>query len=157
MVSSPYSRVFASIRGSLPEGEMSVDLPLKDEVYEVVNCAFEVLNELGHGLLEKPYENALVVEFGLRNIRVKQQTRYDVIYKGIRVGDYIPDLIVYDKMVIDAKVVERIGDLELGQMLNYLKITNMPVGLILNFKRAKLEWKRVVLQDREPRMDANER
>ena len=136
---------------------MSVDLPLKDEVYEVVNCAFEVLNTLGHGLLEKPYENALVVEFGLRNIRVKQQTRYDVMYKGVRVGDYIPDLIVNDQIVVDAKVVDHITDHDLGQMLNYLRITGLEVGVIMNFKRAKLEWKRVVLQEREPRMDANER
>ncbi len=136
---------------------MSVDLPLKDEVYEVVNCAFEVLNELGHGLLEKPYENALVVEFGLRNISVKQQARYDVMYKGVRVGDYIPDLIVNDQIVVDAKVVDHITDHDLGQMLNYLRITGLEVGVIMNFKRAKLEWKRVVLQEREPRMDANER
>jgi GxxExxY protein len=119
---------------------------LKGEVFEVVNCAFEVLNTLGHGLLEKPYENALVVEFGLRGIPVRQQERFDIIYKGHRVGDYIPDLIVYDKLVVDAKAIECIGDHELGQVLNYLKITKLSVGVILNFKRAKLEWKRVVLQ-----------
>ncbi len=121
-------------------------LLLKQEVYEVVNCAFEVLNTLGHGLLEKPYENALVVEFELRGIPVRQQERFDIVYKGVRVGDYVPDLIAYDKVVVDTKVVESIGDHELGQMLNYLKISKLPVGLILNFKRAKLEWKRVVLQ-----------
>jgi GxxExxY protein len=105
----------------------------------------EVLNELGHGLLEKPYENALVVEFGLQGIPVRQQPRFDVQYKGVAVGEYVPDLIAFDQIVVDTKVIERITNHERGQMMNYLKITGMRLGVILNFKRAKLEWKRVVL------------
>ncbi len=120
-------------------------LLLKDEVYRIVGCAMEVLNTLGHGLLEKPYENALVVEFKLRGIPYKQQPRFDVIYKGVKVGDYIPDLIVFDKIVVDAKTIERITDVERGQILNYLKITGLRVGLILNFKKPKLEWERLIL------------
>lgn len=111
----------------------------------VIGCAMEVLNSLGHGLLEKPYENALVVEFGLRGVPVAQQPLYNVVYKGVTVGEYVPDLIVADEVVVDTKVIERITDHELGQMLNYLKITGLSVGLILNFKRSKLEWKRVSL------------
>ncbi len=110
----------------------------------IVSCAFEVLNTLGHGQLEKPYENALCVEFGLRGIPWSQQPRYDVIYKTIKVGEYVPDLIVFDVVVVDAKVIDRITDHELGQMINYLKITWHPIGLILNFKRGRLEWKRVI-------------
>ena len=83
----------------------------------------EVLNTLGHGLLEKPYENALVVDFKLHNIPFKQQPQYDVIYKSVKVGVYIPDLIVYDQIVVDTKTVERITNIERGQILNYLKIT----------------------------------
>jgi GxxExxY protein len=105
----------------------------------------EVLNTLGHGLLEKPYENALVVEFKLRKVAFQQQPRFEVKYKSVSVGEYVPDLIVADRVVVDAKVIETITDNELGQMLNYLKITGLRVGLILNFRRAKLEWKRVVL------------
>lgn len=116
----------------------------KKEVFEVVGCAMEVLNELGHGLLEKPYENALAVELELNNIIVQQQSRYKVIYKGVQVGEYIPDLITHEKLVVDTKVVERITDNEIGQMMNYLKITGLRVGVILNFKRPKLEWKRIV-------------
>jgi GxxExxY protein len=122
-------------------------LILQAETEAVIGCAFEVLNELGHGLLEKPYENALVVEFGLRAIRCEQQRRYDVFYKTVKVGEYIPDLIACGSVVVDVKVIERITDHELGQMLNYLKITGHPVGLILNFRRARLEWKRVVNTD----------
>ncbi|MHC5164940.1 MAG: GxxExxY protein [Planctomycetota bacterium] len=121
------------------------EIILKEEVFEVVGCAIEVLNELGHGLLEKPYENALAVELKLRNILVKQQVRHKVIYKGVQVGEYVPDLITHEKLIVDTKVIERITNYELGQMVNYLKIANLRVGLILNFKRPKLEWKRVVL------------
>ncbi len=120
-------------------------LLLKEEVFQIVGCAMEVLNTLGHGLLEKPYENALVVEFGLRNIPYKQQPHFDVVYKGVKVGDYIPDLIVFDKVVVDTKTIDRITDVERGQILNYLKITELRVGLILNFKKPRLEWERIVL------------
>ena len=68
-------------------------------------------------------------------------------YKGKVVGEYVPDLIAFEQIVVDTKVIERIGDHELGQMMNYLKITGLKVGVILNFKRAKLEWKRVVLEE----------
>lgn len=119
-------------------------LRFEAETSAVISCAFEVLNTLGHGLLEKPYENALCVEFGLRGIPWTQQPRYDVIYKTVKVGEYVPDLIVYGCVVVDTKVIDRITDHELGQMLNYLKITGHPVGLILNFKRGRLEWRRVI-------------
>ena len=120
------------------------ELILKEEVFGVVGCAMEVLNELGHGLLEKPYENALVVELGLKNISVEQQSRYEVMYKGVQVGEYVPDLITHGKLVVDTKVIEQITNHNLGQMLNYLKITGLKVVLILNFKHPKLEWKRIV-------------
>jgi GxxExxY protein len=126
-------------------------LILKAEPEAIIGCGFEVLNILGHGLLEKPYENALVVEFGLRSIQFEQQRRYDVLYKTVKVGEYVPDLIAFGAVVVDAKVIERITDHELGQMLNYLKITGHPVGLILNFRRARLEWKRVINTNRMER------
>jgi len=112
---------------------------------QIIGCAMEVLNTLGHGLLEKPYENALTVEFENRGIVFLQQARYPVLYKGQKVGEYIPDLIVGNQVVVDTKVVERLGDHEYGQMINYLKITGLHVGLIINFRSARLQWKRVVL------------
>ncbi len=118
---------------------------LKEEVHAIVGCAFEVLNTLGHGLLEKPYENALCVEFAQRKIPFAQQPRYDVVYKGVKVGEYIPDLIACQSIVIDTKTIDRITDIERGQILNYLKITGLKVGLILNFKHPRLEWERLVL------------
>ena len=117
----------------------------KEEVFQIVGCAIEVLNTLGHGLLEKPYENALAVEFGLRNVPFLQQPLFDIVYKGHKVGLFVPDLIAFDAVVVDTKVIDRITDHERGLMLNYLRITNLRVGVILNFKHAKLEWERIVL------------
>ncbi len=117
----------------------------KEEVFQIVGCAIEVLNTLGHGLLEKPYENALAVEFGMRNIPFRQQPLFDVLYKGQKVGLFIPDLIAFDDVVVDTKVIDGITDHERGLMLNYLRITKLRVGVILNFKHAKLEWERIVL------------
>ena len=105
----------------------------------------EVLNEVGHGFHEKIYENALVVEFGLKQIPFQQQTQHPVIYKTVQVGIYIPDLICFDVIVVDTKTIDKITDHEIGQMLNYLRITGCQLGIIINFKNAKLEWKRVVL------------
>jgi len=121
------------------------DLLLKDEVYKIVGCAMEVLNGLGHGLHEKPYENALVVEFGLNSIPFAQQPRYDIIYKQVKIGEYVPDLTAFAAVVVDAKVIDAITDHERGKMINYLRISGLKVGVILNFKRAKLEWERIVL------------
>ena len=122
------------------------ELVLKDEAHRIVGCAMEVLNTLGHGLLEKPYENSLVVEFGLQNVPYRQQPRFDVEYKSVKVGEYVPDLICFDQIVVDTKAIERITNHEIGQMMNYLKITDLKLGLLLNFKHAKLEWKRIVLE-----------
>jgi len=121
------------------------ELLFKEEVYRVVGCAMEVLNTLGHGLLEKPYENALVVEFQQQEIPYAQQPRFPVIYKSVNVGEYIPDLIVFDKIIVDTKAIEQIGNNEKAQIINYLKITVLRVGLLLNFKHVKLEWERIIL------------
>jgi GxxExxY protein len=121
---------------------------LWEECHRVVGCAFEVLKEVGHGLKEKTYENSLVVEFGLRGIPFEQQRRFPVVYKGVVVSEYVPDLITFGQLIVDTKVIDRITDHEKGQMLNYLRIAKLPVGLILNFKRAKLEWERVILSSR---------
>jgi len=128
----------------LPE-ENDGKLLFRDEVFQIVGCAIEVLNTLGHGLVEKPYENALVVEFGLRTIPFQQQPTFDVLYKGQKVGLFIPDLIAFDAIVVDTKVIDQITDHERGLMLNYLRITKLRVGVILNFKHRKLEWQRIAL------------
>jgi GxxExxY protein len=119
------------------------DYAFEDQTYAVIGAALEVLSRLGHGINEKPYENALVIELGLREIYCRQQTRFDVIYKTFKVAEYIPDLIAADKIIVDAKVIDRITNHERGQMINYLRITGLPLGLIFNFRYAKLQWERL--------------
>jgi PD-(D/E)XK nuclease superfamily len=101
-------------------------LLLKIELLQIVGSSIEVLNALGRRLLEKPYENALVVAFALRRILFCQQPSFDVRYKEKKFG-----------------VFDRITDHEHGLMLNDLRITDLRVGVILNFKHRKLEWERI--------------
>lgn len=122
-------------------------LILKDEVYRIVGSAIAVLRDIGHGLHEKPYENALTVEFASQQIGFTQQQRVPILYRNTQVGEYVPDLIAFGVVVVDTKVIDRITDHERGQMMNYLRITRLKVGVVLNFKRAKLEWERIVLSD----------
>jgi GxxExxY protein len=120
-------------------------LLLKDETHQILGCAFEVLNEIGHGLHEKIYENGLVVAFNLKGIPCDQQKRFPVLFRDVVVGEFVPDLIAFSLVIVDAKVIDRITDHERGKMTNYLRITKLRVGLILNFKHARLEWERIVL------------
>ena len=118
---------------------------LKAETEKIIGFAFEVLNEVGHGLNEKIYENSPAVLFKLNNIVFDQQRRFSVHFRGVEVGEFVPDLIAFGSVIVDTKVIDRITDHERGQMLNYLRITKLRVGLISNFKNARLEFERVVL------------
>src|SRR6266496_2917046 len=94
------------------------DYVCNQETHVIIGRAFEVLNELGPGLKEKCYENALVVEFKLHVIAFEQQRRFEVLYKGVPVGEFIPDLVAFGTVIVDAKCIDRITDHERGQMLN---------------------------------------
>ena len=102
-----------------------------------------VHNMLGPGLREKPYENALVIALRNKSLRAEAQKAYPIRYCGQAVGDCIPDITVSGNLLIDVKSIEVIGDNEIAQMLNYLRISGLKVGLIINFKNAKLEWQRI--------------
>ena len=121
------------------------ELILKDEVYAIISCALEIINGIGHGLHEKPYENSLAVEFRHRGIPFIQQPKFPVMWREVLVGEFIPDLIVFEKIIVDTKTIEHITPIERGQMLNYLRITGLPLCLIINFKKLKLEWERIIL------------
>ena len=116
----------------------------KEESDLLIGYAIDVHNGIGHGFHEKPYENGLVVEFRYRKIAYEQQRKFNITYREEKVGEYIPDLLVFDKIVVDTKVIERITDSETGRMMNYLKVTGYRLGYIINFKHSKLEWKRVI-------------
>lgn len=109
----------------------------------VIGIAFEVMNGLGFGFREKPYERPMVREFQLRSIPFDQQKVFPLLYKGTVVDELIPDLIVFDEIIVDTKTIKQITDRELAQMLSYLKATGLPIGLIINFGNPKVEIRRV--------------
>jgi GxxExxY protein len=91
------------------------ELLLQKEVYAVVGCAIEVLNVRGHGLHEKIYENCLCVEFRLRGIIYTQQERHRVLYKGELVGEYVPDLVVQQTLIVETKTIHRSPTMSVGR------------------------------------------
>ena len=111
---------------------------------DIIGAGMAVLNELKPGLDERLYENALVIELTARGHTVEQQREYPVHYKGHFIGKLLPDLIVDGAVIADPKVVTAFTDTHIAQMLGYLNITGLEVALLLNFKEAKLTWKRVV-------------
>ena len=117
----------------------------KDLVFKIVGCAMRVHSGVKHGLREKTYERALCVEFRHSGISFNQQAVFPVFYRAELVDEYIPDLEVEERVLVDAKTIEGITDIERGQMLNYLRISGRKVGLIINFKHPSLQWERVVL------------
>lgn len=110
----------------------------------IIGAAMAILNELKPGLDEKLYENALVIELAQRGHSVAQQRTFDVHYKGQHIGSLIPDLIVDELVIVDAKVVSAFNDTHIAQMMGYLVIADLRLALLVNFKNAKLNWKRVV-------------
>ena len=108
-----------------------------------------VLNELGPELDEKLYERALVIELRARGHKVDQQKSHPVYYADQMIGDLIPDLIVNDLVIADPKVAELFSESHMRQMIGYLAITKLELALLLNFKNSKLEWKRVVRENKK--------
>ena len=124
---------------------MSEDFPHKELTSRILESAFAVHNNLGAGFLEKVYENALAIELRQRGISFRQQLPLQVRYNGSVVGDYTADLVVDDKVILELKAAQGIDPTHEAQLLNYLRATGLIVGLILNFARPKLEYKRLVL------------
>ena len=111
---------------------------------EIISAAMDVLNELKPGLDEKLYERAMVIELKHRGHSVSVQSSFPVSYRGELIGNLIPDLIVDDAVIVDPKVVSCFTDTHVAQMIGYLNITSLDLALLINFKNARLEWKRVL-------------
>jgi GxxExxY protein len=112
----------------------------------VIGCAHKVSNTLGCGFLEKVYENALAVELRKAGLRVQQQHDVKVTYEGVVVGDFTADLLVEHSVVVELKATSIIEAIHCSQCLNYLRASDLSVGLVINFGRPRLEVKRVVNQ-----------
>src|SRR6266699_6384801 len=111
---------------------------------EIIGAAMAVLNELKPGLDEKLYERAMTIELKHRGHSVSVQSLFPVSYCGELIGNLIPDLIVDDAVIVDPKVVSCFTDTHVAQMIGYLNITSLDLALLINFKNARLEWKRVL-------------
>ena len=128
-----------------------VELLYKDEVYAIVGAAMEVYNQLGAGFSEAIYQETLEIEVDSRNIPNNPQANIFIEYKNQTLKNFFkPDLICFEKIVVEIKALDRLTSREDSQLLNYLKITGMPVGLLINFGADKnLEWKRMVFTTSE--------
>lgn len=123
---------------------MSIELIHSDLSHAIIGAAMEVLNVLRPGQDERIYERALTIELEMSGLRVVSQKQFPVTYKGHPIGTMIPDLIVNDAVIVDPKVASGFTDTHIAQMLGYLAITGLDLAILLNFKHAKLEWKRIV-------------
>ena len=111
----------------------------------VMGAAFEVANELGAGFLEKVYQRAMIHELALRGVPAKAQVSFPISYKGQYLGEYLADLVVGEKVIVELKCVDRFANEHLAQCINYLKASRLSVALLINFQKPKVEWKRVLL------------
>ena len=111
----------------------------------VLGAAFKVHSALGSGLLESAYEGALMVELRHRQVRVERQKVFPLQYRNEYIGAYIADIVIENTIIVELKSVIKFNEVMYAQILNYLKLSKLPVGYLLNFRNISLEWKRFVL------------
>lgn len=121
----------------------------KQEGYDMMGAAFEVYNELGYGMAEEIYQDAMEVELGLRDISFTAQAQLDVFFKGhFLTPKYRPDLMVFGGIVVELKALKELCKDHEAQLFNYMRIARKQVGYLVNFgRKGELEWKRFVLDD----------
>jgi GxxExxY protein len=109
------------------------NFPLQELSKEIIGIYYHVYNELGYGFLEKVYQNAFAIELLSRGYQIEKHKKINVFYKNEIVGEYIPDIVVDNKLIIELKCVEFLVEAHECQLINYLRATECEVGLILNF------------------------
>ena len=120
-------------------------MDINDITYAINGAVFEVNKVLGPGFLEKVYENALLIELRERGLEAENRVPIKVFYKNEVVGEYIADILVEEKVILELKTVDRLEKIHEAQILNYLKATGLQIGLLINFTHPKAEIKRMVL------------
>lgn len=123
------------------------NLLYKAEVFQIVGAAMEVHTELGNGFLEPVYQESLEIELGLRKIPFDAQKSLHLFYKTFELKkEYIPDFVCYDKIIVEIKALNNLTNIEIAQLINYLKATKLKLGLLVNFgSKGKLEWQRFIV------------
>ena len=121
------------------------ELIYKEEVFKLVGLCMEVHRELGKGQDEVLYKDAFVVELQRAQILFARERKYEVTYKSVILPHhYYADFVIGDKILFEAKAVERLTDAHIKQVLNYLAVSKLELGLLVNFGADSLEWKRVI-------------
>jgi len=110
-----------------------VDFQEKELTETIISCFYKVYNTLGYGFLEKVYENALLIELKLLGLDAKTQYPIRVLYNGSHVGEYFADILVENKVIVELKACSSMSNDHVLQLQNYLKATNIEIGLLLNF------------------------
>lgn len=128
---------------------MKEELLYSDLTYQIIGFSMKVHNTLGNGFLEKVYENSLMILLRRAGIKAEQQVPIKVWFEGEIVGDYIADILVEDKIILELKVADKITDVYKAQTLNYLKATKLDLALILNFGGKSLEHFRLINKFKE--------
>ena len=118
------------------------NLPYSELTGSILNCSFEVMKELGPGFQERIYKNALFITLKQKGLRVETEQPFEVAYRGIVIGRYNADLVV-EKTVVELKCCESLAPEHQAQLFNYLRVSQLPIGLLINFRRRKLEYKRL--------------
>jgi len=121
------------------------DLIYKEESYQIIGKCMEVHKQLGHGFLEIVYKDALQLEFEHDKIEYEREKQYDISYKGkILPHYYFADFVIWDKIILEVKCCKGLVDEHIAQTINYLKVSDCKLGLLVNFGRGSLEYKRLV-------------
>ena len=127
------------------------ELILKDEVYAIIGAAMEVHRDKGHGFAEPVYQECMEIELAERGLPGTPQKELPIFYKGRRLKNtYIADFVVYDKIIVEFKALDRLTEREEAQVINYLKASGFEVAVLINFGAPSLEWKRIVLTKHSP-------
>ncbi len=116
----------------------------KELTAKIIDCAYKVHRELGFGFLESVYQNALVIELTKADLKAEQQKKVQVSYDGQVIGDFMADVVVEEKVILELKSVKQLHAAHEAQLINYLKATGIEVGLLINFGET-VEIKRKVL------------
>lgn len=125
---------------------------LHEELTErIIKCFYEVYNQLGYGFLEKVYEQAMMIELSKNGLPARCQQPVKVYYKGDVVGDYYADIIVDDTIILELKAAEGVAEEHECQLINYLKATNIEIGLLLNFGKKPEIRRKIFTNDRKER------
>lgn len=116
-----------------------------DELTQIIiGCAYKVSNALGSGFVEKVYENALAHEVNKSGLKVQQQYAIKVVYDGLVVGEFAPDLLIAEKVLVELKAVRELDEIHMAQAMNYLKASGLKICLLVNFGKPKIEIRRLV-------------